>query len=462
LQARKLHSLLDVLAEEFLLRLRVLLIAEACNPTWASVPLVGYNLARALVSHPELEVTLVTQVRNRPALENDPIGQSAEVHFLDNEFIARPVYRLAQWLRGGPGLAWTLDTAMGWPSYMVFERMLYRRFRDPLRAGRWDLIHRITPLTPVVGSPLARWTPTPMILGPLNGGLPWPKEYPNLRRREREWLVPLRGLHRWLPYYRSTYRHLAGVIAGSRHTAEEIPRDYGGHRLLLPENGVDPERFPIASQWTEPKDRFTFVTVGRLVPYKGMDMILEAMAGSDVLRGCRLRIVGDGPERERLTGLVDRFGLSDAVELPGWLDQAQLPCEYRSAQVFVFPSLREFGGGVVLEAMSAALPSIIVDYGGPAELVTPESGILLPMQPRDPMVRQLRESMERLAAQPAVCRVLGQAAAAAVADQFTWARKAERIVEFYKQVLASPVRQAFLPDRTGCQAGKPDVQVGVP
>ena len=62
-----------------------------------------------------------------------------------------------------------------------------------------------------------------MLLGPFNGGLPWRAEYPNLRRREKEWLVPVRNAYRLLPYYRATYRHVAGVIAGSRHTATEVP-----------------------------------------------------------------------------------------------------------------------------------------------------------------------------------------------------------------------------------------------
>src|SRR5262245_15516463 len=187
-------------------RLRVLLIAEACNPTWTSVPLVGYNLARALAARPDLEVTLVSQVRNRSALEADPIAATARLYFVDNEWLARPLYQLARLLRGGTALSWTVDTAMAWPSYMVFEKELFRCLRRPLSKGRFDLIHRVTPLTPTMGSPLASLVDVPMIVGPLNGGLPWPKEYPELRRQEREWLVPLRGLYHHLPYYRSTYR----------------------------------------------------------------------------------------------------------------------------------------------------------------------------------------------------------------------------------------------------------------
>ena len=81
-------------------RLKVLISAEACNPSWTSVPLVGYNLARALSEREDLEVTLVTNARNRNDLTGDPIHQKADVKFIENDFIAGPVFRLARKLRG--------------------------------------------------------------------------------------------------------------------------------------------------------------------------------------------------------------------------------------------------------------------------------------------------------------------------------------------------------------------------
>ena len=199
---------------------------------------------RALSERPDLDLTLVTQVRNRSALEADPIATQARFCFVDNEFIARPLHRLSTRLRGGTSLSWTTNTALDWPAYMVFERQVFRRFSSQFKNREFDLIHRMTPLSPTMGSPLASLVDVPMIIGPLNGGLPWPKEYPELWRQEREWLVPLRDLYKCLPYYRSTYRRLCGVISGSRHTAMEIPAYFTGRRFYHPENGLDPERSP--------------------------------------------------------------------------------------------------------------------------------------------------------------------------------------------------------------------------
>ena len=420
--------------------LRVLLIAESCNPNWTSVPLEGYSLARALAERPDLEITLVTHVRNRAALEADPVASLARLHFVDNEWLAKPLYYLSRWLRGGEKLSWTIDTALAWPGYIVFEGEVYQHFRKALAQGRFDLIHRLTPISPTVGSPLAGHVKVPMVAGPLNGGLPWPREYPELRAREREWLVPFRPLYKHLPYYRSTYRHLAGVIAGSRHTATEIPRFFRGRRFYIPENGVDPERIPLASDWPEPNGRFRYLTVGRLVAYKGADLILEAMRDSAALRTCELRVVGDGPERPRLEALANEYGLGSNVHFVGWVDHTRLAHEWSRAQGFVFPSLREFGGGVVAEAMASGLPSIVVAYGGPGELVTPACGRLLPLRPKNELVRELRQAMEELAGDPARCRELGRAACRRVRQEFTWSAKADRVIAVYHEVLEKPDR----------------------
>ncbi|MEM7312235.1 MAG: glycosyltransferase family 4 protein [Planctomycetota bacterium] len=416
-------------------KLRLLVIAEACNPTWTSVPLVGYNFASALARRDDLEVTVATHPRNRRAVESDEISELAEVIYPDNEYVAARMYSIAQLLRGAKGKGWTTNTAFQSLSYLFFERELHRMVGKRLDRGEFDLIHRVTPVTPTVGSPIASWTDVPMVVGPMNGGLPWPEEYPELRKQENEFLVPLRKAYKLFPYYRSTYRKLKAAIAGSQHTATEIPKYFKGQKYLLPENGVDPRRFKLADSWTPPTDKFRFVTVGRLVPYKGLWLTLEAMRNSETLRKCELVVIGDGPDRERIEKMVADFDLKEQVQLIGWLEQTEMAKVLAQSQCFVFPSLREFGGGVVLEAMSSGLPSIIVKYGGPIDLMDESSGILLPMAPREQMVDYLRSAMESLVENPRLCWQLGDAAVQRVRDEFTWAAKAKRLSNIYHELL---------------------------
>lgn len=423
----------------------MLLIAEMCNPSWTSVPLVGYNMAAGLARHPGLDVTVATQVRNRAALEGDPLHDLARVEYIDTEFVAAPFHRVSKLLRRGQSLGWSIDTALMWPSYVAFEKLLHRRYAKELARGGFDIIHRLTPLSPTLSGPLAAAVPVPMVIGPINGGLPWPKAFDELRRREREWLIPLRGAFRLLPYYRSMFRNLAGYISGSGHVADNVPSWYKGRTFHLAENGIDPVTFPLAKSWHEPRGRFRFITVGRLVPVKGIDMALEALAGLD---DCELVIVGDGPERDGLEQSARDFGVADRVRFTGWLAQAQIAAEMRSAQAFVFPSVKDFGGGVVLEAMASGLPCIVLDYGGPAELVSTHSGIRIPMQSRDKLVPLIRRSMNRLAGNHGLCRDLSRGAVDRVRSEFTWDAKADTIHGFYNSMLERGTRPMIAPRPT--------------
>jgi glycosyltransferase involved in cell wall biosynthesis len=419
-------------------KLRILIIAELCHPNWASVPLLTYSLVNELSQRDDLEITMVSQVRSRVALQADPIADRVNLQFIDTEFISRLFGRLSRVIRRGNQLSYTTGMAFSWPAYMSFEKQVHRRFGGDLRAHSFDLIHRISPLSPTLGSPLAKLSNVPMLLGPLNGGLPWPLDYPELRVQEREWLAPVRGMYRWLPYHRSTYRYARGVIAGSLHTATEIPAWFRGRRYYLPENGLDPERIALATEWVppEPGKRFRFVTVGRLVPYKGMDLIIQAMAQSTALgRDAELHVIGDGPCRAALEAQARELGLASNVKFVGWVDHKKLQGHLQQAQAFAFPSLREFGGGVVVEAMASGLPPIVVNYGGPGELVTDKCGVRLPMAPREQLVSSLSEAMESLLHDPDRCRRMSLEGIDRVRSDLTWPQKAAQFVTIYRDLL---------------------------
>jgi glycosyltransferase involved in cell wall biosynthesis len=419
--------------------MRVLLLASDCNPDWPSLPVVGYKAARAIAEH--AEVLLATQIRNRPQLERAGCGR-ARIHYVDTERIARPLSRLAKRIRGGSEGGWTTGIAFAYPSYLAFEREVWRALGGELRAGAFDIVHRLTPMSPTLPSPLASWSPVPFVLGPLNGGLPWPPPFRAELAREREWLSLVRGAHRALPYHASTFRRASAVLAAFRHTLDDLPPSARERAIDFPEVGVDPELFAQPAERTG-RLRKTILFAGRLVPYKLPQLLVRAFAETPALHAHRLVVVGDGPERPFLEEIVRTRRLESLVELRGWQTQAQVAAAMREADVFAFPSIRELGAGVVVEAMASGLACVVVDYGAPAELLANGRGIRVPLADRAALAGAFGAALAQLVADEGEMRRLGEAARRYTRDVLTWEAKARDTLRVYEWVLGRGPRPRF-------------------
>jgi glycosyltransferase involved in cell wall biosynthesis len=414
-------------------KLRTLLIAEAANPEWPSVPLVGWSLATALARVTDAHI--VTQLRNRDAFVRAGLREGIDFTAIDTERIERPLWQLATTLRGGTTLGWTTQTAISSLIYPYFEHLVWKQFGSRIKAHEFDVVHRITPLTPTASSSLApkcAKAGVPFVVGPINGGVPWPKGFDRLRRQEREWLSYVRLLYRWLPSLRRTWRHASALLVGSRHTLSEIPQTLHAKCIYMPENAIDPLRFNRRASAQGLPLRVCFV--GRLVPYKGPDMLLEAAA--PLLRdgAMTLDIIGDGPMMSSLTASAAEMEVSDKVRFHGWIEHTAVQDLMCLCHAMALPSVREFGGGVVLEAMALGVVPVVVDYAGPAELVDQQVGFKVPLGTREEIVLGLRRTLREIAAAPDGLSVMAEQARARVLNHFTWQAKAEQVLQAYQWV----------------------------
>ncbi len=414
---------------------RVLIIAEAANPEWASVPLEGWSLFRALAK--AVDAHLVTQVRNRDAIVRAGMVEERDFTSIDNEHVASPLQRLAKMLRGGVQKGWTTNMAFASLAYYSFERAVWRKFSTRLTAREFDLVHRITPLSPTSPSVMAKRLnkiKVPFVIGPLNGGVPWPKHFIDRQHAERDWLSHIRGAYKFMPGYRSTRRDSAAIIAGSRHTYEEMPRWAQRKCVYIPENGVDLQRF------NHPRDRKASLPlraafVGRLVPYKGADILLEAAA--DFLRSgqLELHVIGDGPQRPFLESLVDRLDIQANVHFHGWVQHVGVQEKLRICDFLALPSIREFGGAVVVESMALGVTPVVADYAGPSEHVDEETGFRVAFTDKQSLIDGMRRTIREVIRTPEILDRMGAAGRRKVGQKLTWEAKANQIVAIYDAVL---------------------------
>lgn len=420
-------------------RIRVLIVMEQCNPEWPSVPLVGYKLFRHIAEI--ADVTLVTHGRNETALSG--LHPEADIIYLPESAASARWHKVATWLSTIRGsVVWQLYHALTFPTYAEFDRNALRTMKGRVEAGEFDIVHAITPMMPRYPYRIHRACGnTPFVIGPVNGGVPYPKGFDDIANAEFSFLNWLRGAGRVLLLgYRDTYESADHVFSGSRYTKELLENLFTlKHKVeVLAENGLDASFF--ADQTRRGRDgsdgTLEALFVGRLVPYKGADIAIEALSllPPSLRSATRLTIVGDGPERASLEAKASALKLDRSVRFEGWVPHSETLAYYRSADVFCFPSIREFGGAVVLEAMANELPCIVVDNGGVGEYVTDEAGFKITPISREQVVGDVAQCMQRLHERPMLRREMGVAAGLR-AREYAWPSKAARIVAAYKSLL---------------------------
>lgn len=416
-------------------RPRVLLLAERCNPEQPSLPIVGYKYARALSEY--ADVTLVTQIRNKVAIER-AANFEAPIHYVDTEWVARPLLKLASRLRGNSELAWSTQTIVNYPTYIAFELQAWAQFKKRIRAGEFDLVHRITPMTPTWPSPMAGRGGVPFVIGPLNGNLDWPDAFRAELKREREGLRRFRDFYKYMPYARSTQRRSTCLLAAFQHTIDDLQAANPSRIVPFPEVGFDPEIFHSRREKApfSGSGPFEFLYAGRLVPYKLPELPIRTFAASERLRQHKLTIVGAGPEMPRLEALVAEHGLQNVVTFEGGKSQAEVADAMRRADAFVFPSIRELGAGVVVEAMATGILPIVTDYGAPADLCANGRGVKVPLAGLDDLIEANRIAMEACLDAPEKHAAMTEVAKTYASENYTWAAKAEYTVKLYDAVMA--------------------------
>jgi glycosyltransferase involved in cell wall biosynthesis len=429
-------------------RLRILLLAPDCNPESVTTPQIAYAHAEALARlH---AVTLVVRAANEPSIRKaaGPFKAIEPIRLpgLD-ELYSWALRRVFKYDYGRQSL-----TAATYPIQVAFEWSAWRQLRQRIRAGEFDVVLRILPIVTVLPSPFASFLrngPIPFVVGPLNGGLPWPTGFPQLERQRREagyWVSNLRSLYRYLPFARSTYSKAAAIIAGSSHTFTELS-DFRDHLFFIPgENGIDPALLEgRGGRGVPPDGKLRLIFVGRLIPLKACDLALRASASLLRSGAAHLTVVGDGPERSNLELLAESLGVRGTTTFTGWVARSEVLNCLEQADVFVFPSLREFGGAVVFEALGLGAVPVVADFGGPGDIVTGQVGYKIPLINEREFVHRLETTLQELASDRGRLDRLRQNGMAYAREHLTWDGKAMAVTRILDWALGRGTKPDLQP-----------------
>jgi glycosyltransferase involved in cell wall biosynthesis len=239
-------------------------------------------------------------------------------------------------------------------------------------------------------------------------------------------------------WVRATTRRAALAFATTPESAERMRR-VGARRveMLSAVALTNDERSCLATLARSKGPEVLFFSAGRLIDWKGYHLSLEAFAAAD-LPDARYVVAGDGPARDHLEALADRFGLRDRVKFLGAVPRAKVLEWLGRVSVFVHPSLHDSGGWATIEAMAAGVPVICLNLGGPGKQVTEDVGRRLHASSVDATTGALAEAMRELGMDAKLRAELGAGARKRVVEVYTWDTKVAVLSKAYAHAIAEP------------------------
>ena len=415
-------------------RLRILVLAPDANPDSITGPLIGYSQAQALARlH---DVTIAVRSHREEVMRRKPgLLHAIEVVRTQRQdrvfkWIMRRIFKNDHMTHAQTKLL------VSFPLCIAFELQAWRQLRARIFDGEFDIVYRLLPIPAVIPSPFAfllRKGPVPFVIGPISGGLPWPQGF-SQAQKHRQWLSSFRSLYRYMPFARSTYRHAAAIIAGASQTYGE----FAAHReklFFVLENGVHSSLCSRPARNSERDARLELIFVGSLTPIKACDLALRGAA--PLLRSdCAFfTIVGDGPERLRIEQLARSLGVEKAVRICGFLGHDEAMQHLRSADVLVFPSIRDNNPAVVFEALAAGAVPVVADFGGPGDTVQKNVGYKVSLTNEVDVVSQIETILTGLARNRAHLEQLRQRGMAHARESLTWDAKAQTLTAIMRWAL---------------------------
>ena len=402
--------------------IKVMISAYACEPGKGSEPEVGWRVATEMARC--CEVCVVTRSNNRAGIQ-----AGLAIHQGPKPLVI--YYDLPYWCiwlkrHGLPVAAY----------YWLWQLGVRRSVRN--QSLTYDLIHHVT----FNGLQLPGcWSneASPVVLGPLGGGMVCPTGYLRLfgsaRVGEMTRGFIVRRLH-WLPWWRKLLSDATVVLAANQETASLIQPLRSEPVPVMLETSVarDAVVGSPAAKTSGPKLRFLWL--GNLIPRKAAILGVEAMAQVTAVRDdIELVIAGAGPEEAALRKRVSELKMNQRVFFLGKIPKEKVNALLDNADAFLFTSVRDTSGNVVLEAMSRSLPVIAINHQGIREICDESTAILVEPGTIGETVEAIARAILRLSDDDKLRQQLGSSAQQRILDRFTWDSYRKQMHGHYQDAL---------------------------
>lgn len=393
---------------------KVAVIAFACEPGRGSEPGAGWEWTKAIAEHSD--VTVYTRAVS-PNLET---AANQTQNNVDSAPTGAKVVRISTLLDKVPSLR-----KITYLHYAAFMLCIWKTLRT---STEYDLVHHVTYASD--------WLPTvvprraKLVWGPVGGASYTPRQLTHyLGRRDRLSDSIRRYLSTFLreTLTKNTIRSADVTLAQNKDTERQLKR-LGARNVQVFPNVVVPQRAVVRRREREPEEPFVAVWAGRPLAWKGGEIALRALAKecSGEASNWVLECYTAGPDFGNMEASVMSLGVSERVSFHAQTSQAEFLTALEAADALLYPSLHDSAGWVVAEAVSAGIPIICFNLGGPPEIA---GSNMLPIDLDDPEP-SIRRALQEVSKRRGSFR------------KYDWGR--DRIVKatsaIYDEILAEPSR----------------------
>lgn len=404
--------------------LKVLIVSEHASNTFGGEAVLPLNYFMML-SQRNIDTYLITHERVRKNLESINTINQDKIIYIPDTAIHKFLYKIGSFLPDRISLITT-------GALMHLLTQIYQWFlaKKAIKEKNINIIHEPSPVSPKQPS-LMFGLGVPVVIGPMNGGMSFPVAFECMASKLEQYMYGFVRLFSSVSNVMIPGKLFAAVLlVANNRTAVALPFFRLGKVKALVENGV---MSTVGQKKKNTTNVVNILFVGRLVDWKTVDIVIDAIAQCKNTN-IKLNIVGDGPERIALEKrAADKC--DGKVIFYGQVPYSEVNRHYDEADIFVLPSVRECGGAVVLEAMSRGLPVIVTNWGGPADYVTLDTGILIDPLSREYMIEKFSQHIDILADNAALREKLGTAAILHVKINFLWEEKINKMVDIYQSLV---------------------------
>lgn len=408
--------------------MKILISAYSCEPGAGSERGLGWNVAREVAKYHQVWVL------TRPDESKEAIEAELAINPVPNlKFI---YFTLPFWQ---DSLRWGQSGAMQ-IHYYLWQIQAYFVALRLHQEINFDAAHHVT-FVKYSSPSFLSLLPIPFVWGSVGGGESAPKAFWqdfSLKAKVYELARSFaRGIGERDPFVAITAEKSSVIRVTTNDTAARIYR-LGvkiTHLQISSESSLpEAEIARIAGHQTSDDSTFRFISMGRLLHWKGFHLGIRAFALA-AIPDSEYWIVGDGAELVSLQTLAQELGVADKVKFWGRLSRSETLVKLGSADVLVHPSLHDSGGWVCLEGMAARKPVICLNLGGPAVQVTDRTGIKIAARNPQQASQEISEAMRLLAKDSELKQSMGEAGYELVCDRFSLEGMGRELDNLYQKIV---------------------------